>query len=144
MEVHPHMIPLVIGAMMLWNAATADKADAHPMVATVAPTVEEYVRNYYADTPVLAEIARCESRFRQFDEKGQLLRGEAVSQDIGIMQINEYFHAKTADKLGFDIKTMDGNLAYARYLYEKEGTTPWKPSQKCWEKSDAAKKLAKK
>lgn len=133
------MIPLVIGAMMLWNAATGDKAALQPAVATSAPTVEEYVREYYKETPILAEIAKCESRFRQFDETGHLLRGEVVSQDMGIMQINEYFHAKTAEKLGIDLKTMEGNLAYGKYLYEKEGATPWKPSQKCWEKSEAGK-----
>lgn len=132
--------------MMLWNAATGDKVTVQPAVASSAPTVEEYVREYYKDTPILAEIAKCESRFRQFDETGHLLRGEVVSQDIGIMQINEYFHAKAAEKLGIDLKTMEGNLAYAKYLYEKEGATPWRPSQKCWEKSEAGKalKLAKK
>lgn len=124
---------------MLWNAATGSEAQAEHTVAVSAPSVEEYVREYYKDTPVLAEIARCESRFRQFDATGHLLRGEAVSEDIGIMQINEYFHAKAAVKLGYDIKTMEGNLAYAQYLYDKEGTTPWKPSQKCWEKSEAGK-----
>ena len=132
--------------MMLWNAATGDKATVQPAVAISAPTVEQYVREYFKETPILAEIAKCESRFRQFDETGHLLRGEVVSQDIGIMQINEYFHAKTALKLGIDLKTMEGNLAYAQYLYDKEGATPWKPSQKCWEKSEAGKahKLAKK
>ncbi len=132
------MIPLVIGAMMLWNATMTDKAPVEPTVATSAPSVEQYVRTFYTDTPVLAEIARCESRFRQFDEKGQLLRGEAVSQDIGVMQINEYFHAKAAKDLGYDLKTIDGNLGYAQYLYGKEGTAPWKPSQNCWGKTAAA------
>lgn len=132
--------------MMLWNAATGSQTQAQPAVAHESQSIEQYVREYYKDTPILAEVARCESRFRQYNEKGQLLRGEAVSQDIGIMQINEYFHAAAAVKLGLDIKTMEGNLAYGKYLYDKEGVTPWKPSAKCWEKSEAAKslKLAKK
>jgi len=98
-------------------------------------TVEEYVREYYADTPILADIAACESHFRQYDKNGSVLHGEVVYEDIGLMQVNETYHQKTADKLGLDLTTMQGNLAYAKYLYEKEGTAPWNSSKPCWGKS---------
>lgn len=133
------MIPLVIGALMLYKAANGQVVQGAQTPAPASQTVEEYVREYYSDEPVLAEIARCESQFRQYDEKGVVLRGEVVSADIGIMQINERFHGSTAEVLGYDIKTIEGNLSYARYLYEKEGTKPWKPSQKCWGKKVDAK-----
>lgn len=95
-------------------------------------TFEDHVREYFAEDPILAEIARCESTFRQIDSKGNTLRGIVNKGDVGVMQINEYYHADTAKKLGLDLKTVDGNLAYAKYLYDKEGVTPWNSSSKCW------------
>jgi len=96
--------------------------------------VEASVREYFKDTPILAEIAKCESRFRQVDENGDVVRGEINRSDIGVMQINTYYHADTAKKLGLDLKTLGGNMAYAKYLYEKEGSTPWLSSSGCWNK----------
>ncbi len=121
---------------MFLGTATAN-ANAATYTSSVAfgpksQTVEEYVREYYAEDPVLISIARCESKFRQYDENGQVLRGVEVPDDIGLMQINEHFHGETAKGLGFDIRTIDGNLAYAKYLYEKQGTAPWTASKACW------------
>lgn len=95
-------------------------------------TLEAYVREYFIETPILAEIAKCESRFRQVGASGQVLRGEVNNSDVGLMQVNEYYHDKKAVDLGFDLETVDGNLAYAKYLYDKEGTKPWNASKKCW------------
>jgi len=50
------------------------------------------------------------------------------------MQINELYHADTAKALGYDIYSIDGNVAYARYLYEKQGAKPWISSSPCWAK----------
>jgi hypothetical protein len=80
----------------------------------------------------MAEIAECESHFRHYDANGNVLRGEDNPRDIGVMQINEKFHLTEALALGLDIYTINGNLAYARYLYEKFGVAPWKHSKKCW------------
>ena len=53
------------------------------------------------------------------------------------MQINEYYHNQNSDKLGYDILTLEGNTAYARYLFEKYGVKPWISSAKCWNKTVA-------
>lgn len=97
-------------------------------------TLEQYVQEYFAETPVLAKIAKCESHYRQFDTDGQVLRGKVSPDDVGLMQINEHFHEARADKLALDLETIEGNLAYAKYLYEKEGTKPWNASKACWNK----------
>lgn len=98
-------------------------------------STEEYVRNHFADTPILAEIARCESQFRQFDKNGEVLRGVVNDRDVGVMQINEYYHLETAEKTNIDIYTLEGNLEYGRKLYEKFGTDPWNASKPCWGKN---------
>ena len=107
-----------------------------------AQTVEQYVRGYFADEPIMIEIARCESRFKQFDSDGSIHRGVVNRSDLGVMQVNEYYHGKVADKLGLDLYTIQGNVAYAKYLYDKEGVQPWMSSSPCWSKSKVAKQLA--
>ena len=106
---------------------------------TQAQTVEEYVRDYFADIPVMAAVAKCESRFRQYDKNGNVLRGEKVYEDVGVMQVNETYHKEASIDIGLDLSTIQGNVAYARYLYEKEGTKPWNSSRVCWGKTQAAK-----
>ncbi len=99
-------------------------------------TVEWQVRAYFADVPVMARIAECESEFRHLNSRGEILRGEKVRSDVGVMQINEYYHGKTAKALGIDLHKLHGNLIYARYLFRKEGTTPWLASSACWGKEN--------
>lgn len=94
--------------------------------------VEEYLKKNFADTPLLVEIAKCESGFRQFHKNGELLRGRVDNADVGVMQINERYHLETSKKLGFNIHTIEGNIGYAKYLYEKSGSRPWSASQPCW------------
>lgn len=94
--------------------------------------VEKYLREKYADTPILVEIARCESTFSQFDKEGNVIRGKVNNKDVGVMQINEKFHAEAAAALGYDLHTIEGNSDYAKHLYEKEGAAPWKASAPCW------------
>ncbi len=101
-----------------------------------SPTIEEYVQEYYKETPILADIARCESRNRQFTKNGDIFRGEVNDRDVGVMQINEDYHLKTSKKLGYDLYSLEGNLAYGQYLYNKKGVAPWKASFKCWKKSN--------
>jgi hypothetical protein len=100
--------------------------------------VEEYLKKNFADTPILVEIAKCESEFRQFHKNGELLRGRVDNADVGVMQINERYHLETSKKLGFNIHTIEGNIAYAKYLYEKSGSKPWSASQPCWGKTVVA------
>ena len=98
---------------------------------------EEYIRKYFSDKPILAEIARCESQFRQNDKNGEVLRGVVNRSDKGVMQINEFYHIDTSEKLGYDIMTIEGNTSYARALFEKYGVKPWSSSFKCWSKTVA-------
>ncbi len=97
--------------------------------------VKRFVSNYFADKPILATIAGCESHNRQVNKNGTVLRGEKNHYDVGVMQINELYHADEAKKLGYDIYTLDGNVAFARYLYNKSGAKPWMSSSACWSKS---------
>lgn len=97
-------------------------------------STEQYVRQYFKDIPIMVQIARCESTFRQLDEDGSIHRGRVNNADVGVMQINEYYHLDTAMDKDLDIYTIEGNTAYARDLYERQGTRPWNSSKPCWGK----------
>jgi hypothetical protein len=88
--------------------------------------------------PLFARIAHCESRDRQFNEEGTILRGTVNPYDVGRYQINAIHWEEEAEKRGIDIYTEDGNEAMALYIYKKFGTKPWRSSQKCWDKKDQA------
>jgi len=103
--------------------------------------VESKVREYFSDLPIMAEVSKCESRYRQFSPDGSIFRGIVNSADVGVMQVNEYYHLKRAKKLGIDIHTLEGNLKYSRILYNEKGTQPWYSSAPCWKKSAVAKAM---
>ncbi len=93
---------------------------------------ETAVRTYFSDIPVLIQIARCESTFRHTLTDGTVLRGRQDSADTGVMQINTRYHAEKARELGLDLTDMYDNMEYARDLYLRQGTQPWRASAPCW------------
>lgn len=106
------------------------------MVATTTTSkpknVAGIVKEYFKDIPIMQDIAYCESRDRQFNPDGTVFRGKVNSDDVGVMQVNTDYHLDRATDLGMDLFTTEGNMEYARHLFEKEGTTPWDSSSKCW------------
>jgi hypothetical protein len=127
--------PTVATAVDATATSTSTDKVAEKVVLQDRKSVEKYLREKYADTPILVEIARCESTFSQFDKNGNVVRGIVNNQDVGVMQINEKYHASTALALGHDLYTIEGNTDYAKHLYLEQGAAPWKASQKCWSKS---------
>jgi len=109
--------------------STNNKKEVEKIMST-----EEYVKEYFKDIPIMIRIAKCESTFRHLDSDGEVHRGRVNSKDVGVMQINEYYHLDTSTEKDYDIYTIEGNTAYARDLYEREGTTPWNSSKPCWGK----------
>lgn len=152
------MLNIALGFAVLFSGMTSDSAVTLPQTANasapivvIAPKeeseneidkdVEAHVREYFSDIPIMIEVARCESHFTQFTKSGKVLRGRAVPEDVGVMQVNETYHLERSKKLGYDIYTLDGNLEYARHLYDELGARPWLASAPCWSKSQ---ELAKK
>ena len=56
--------------------------------------VEEYLRKEYADTPILVEIARCESTFSQFDKKLPPVNGDGFKERV----IEAYQNSEVTDR----------------------------------------------
>ncbi|MCA9358687.1 hypothetical protein KC926_00585 [Candidatus Kaiserbacteria bacterium] len=106
-------------------------------VASIKNT-EAVVRSYFADIPVMIEVSRCESTFRHELEDGSVLQGRVDPADTGVMQINKRYHEATAVAMELDLEDLYDNMAYARYLYERQGTQPWSASMPCWGNTLAA------
>jgi hypothetical protein len=96
--------------------------------------VEQRVREYFADIPVMIKLCGCESEFRQYREDGTLLvsrwinpkTGKRGSSATGVCQITYKNHFSEWSKSPeTDITTLEGNLAFARELYKEQGTAPW-------------------
>ncbi|HYE22569.1 MAG TPA: peptidoglycan-binding protein [Verrucomicrobiae bacterium] len=87
--------------------------------------IEALVRASFPDMPAMIDIAKCESGYRQFNSNGTVLRGGG-GKYVGIFQIDEQLHTSRAQSMAIDILTIEGNMAYARYLYFASGTNPWK------------------
>jgi hypothetical protein len=92
--------------------------------------VEARIRQYFADIPVMASIAKCESSFRQYGSNGLVLFDPSYSM-IGAFQVSAA-HMPEALSMGMDVTTLEGNMAYARHLYNSGGTDPWLASFRCW------------
>lgn len=67
----------------------------------------------------MVAIIHCESNFTHYKPDGTVLRGRVDPKDSGVTQINERYHPQ--------VNTEDfwENLAYARRLFDAEGTAPW-------------------
>jgi hypothetical protein len=117
------------------TAPIATAAATTTVLATVPgalPTIEEQITTAFPDAPVMLRIARCESELHQFEDDGSVHRGEINPRDTGLFQINETYHLAQSRRLGMDIYTLAGNIAYARYLYDRNGTRDWNWSRSCW------------
>lgn len=136
-------LTLLVPSVSFAQTAASSTSTTTVAAASSTPTIDPYnsvdvaaaVKSYFADIPVMANIAKCESNFREYSANGSVLNGGSGGM-IGVFQINRSVHAKFALSLGDDITTLAGNMAYARYLYSQQGTAPWDSSKSCWGGTD--------
>jgi hypothetical protein len=108
---------------------TAPKYDLIPLFSIAGAESEE---DDFAGYQTLKRICECESNLNHYNESGGVLRGRENRDDVGICQINRHYHGEDAEALNMNIYTKEGNIAFAKYLYDKYGTDPWIWSKPCW------------
>lgn len=116
----------------------ADEEVKNPTTYVQPHLTEAVVRDYFADIPVMIEVARCESTFRHHLADGSVLTGRVDSADTGVMQINKRYHEAAAISMDLNLNDIYHNMAYARHLYETQGVQPWSASMPCWGNTLAA------
>lgn len=73
----------------------------------------------------LWRISYCETNIRH-KVGGKTIRGVVDNRDRGLLQINMFYHNKSAVARGFELNRLDGNIGYGILLYQEQGATPWK------------------
>lgn len=91
---------------------------------TETEKIQRLITETFPDAPIMIEIARCESGFRNVPSK---------TGDFGVFQINQV-HLHRLAELGLDRTKIEDNIKYARMLYDEKGTQPWYMSKHCWSK----------
>lgn len=112
-----------IGIIATSSSSSTVSTSSSPIHDRVA--IEKRVREYFVDAPIMVEIARCESNFREFNDNGSVFRGGAGGGMVGVFQFYEQVHKAAALNLGFDLSSLEGNLGYAKHLFINSGTAPW-------------------
>ncbi len=111
------------------------QAQEEELPATTTPEVKLH--------PALRPVCGCESSYegtwkgepQQFETNGEVRRGRVNRADVGMCQINLFYHGEAAEKMGVDLFTKEGNITYANHLYETQGLGPWIWSKPCWNKA---------
>ncbi len=85
----------------------------------------------YGQNPlIIKRIIQCESGYNV----DAVNRKAVVGRDIGLLQINTYYHIDNAKKIGYDIYNPNDNLVYGFILMKRYGLSPWTWSKNCWDK----------
>lgn len=108
------------------------RADDSTYINRAEKTIPERIESIFGKDSEMLQIADCESSTRQFSASGEVLRGGSGNKYIGIFQIGEFWKQK-AESMGMDIYTIDGNIAFAKFLYDEEIIKRGEPLWTQWE-----------
>lgn len=127
----PISLLLGVGSMFMGIGLVrfAEAFGKDPIIKEVPTLVE-----VQPSIPILDKIAKCESGGNQFDKNGKVIKGKVNKADSGKYQINTNIWGKKAKELGFDLNTLQGNEAMAKWIFFHKGSVPWVNSSKCWNK----------
>lgn len=94
------------------------------------PNIKTLIVEAFPKDKEMVAVAYCESSLEQYDKEGKVVENPKT-HDIGVFQINPV-HFQEAEKLGFDLSTVSGNIGFAQWLLKTEGLNAWYSSAKCW------------
>jgi hypothetical protein len=116
---------------------------SRPILPLSSPSSTE--TDEWAGYPLLRRISACEitgdpnGTPRQFLPDASVLwgndptTGRPIKRDVGILQINEWVWGKLAASMGDDLAAEAGNIAFGKWLFDKQGSAPWTASKGCWQ-----------
>lgn len=124
------------------NGSVAPVAIVEVKEPTNQDMIEVMAKQQGVNPKLAAAISRCESEHRQFNEDGSVLRGRVNSQDVGLFQINEFYHLEDSKKFGYNIYSAQGNVEYALHIMKRDGIRHWNYSKPCWGPKVSSHKVA--
>lgn len=115
--------------------SNAEELIAPKLERTLESEVSRLSVKYGVSETLVNKIIKCESSmYGNAVNHNKLKDGTIWSTDWGYLQINDYYHQKTMEKLGLNIKDEFDSLEYGFMLLKSQGTQPWKASKLCWNK----------
>ena len=111
--------------------------------ATYDSEIRRLAVKYGFDETLARKIIKCESlayggsaenkNYRmEWDENLGTSTMTHWSTDYSYWQVNDYWHAETARKMGYDIRDWKDNLEYGAILLSRDGVRHWSASKYCW------------
>lgn len=132
----PNVSPSTINASTsVWDIASQELYDTGSISTSTTKSAIEYV--FGKNAPLAERIALCESGDQQFNLDGSI-KGNENSSAIGVFQIIYSLHNEEALSLGDDITNFQGNIEYAKYLFDTQGVKVWDASFGCWSRPDSS------
>src|SRR3990167_10830641 len=122
-------IIVVLAALLLIPSNTMEVRPPEEVQGpkTLEQVTKEYAEKYGIDFELVSRIIACESSWNP-------LAYNHKSHDSGLMQINLYFHAKTAEAMNLDLSKTEDNIKYGLHLMKTNGTRDYLASAHCWNK----------
>lgn len=88
--------------------------------------------SFFKNDPVMIKIAACESSLRHVLPNGRL-NISPDGHDVGTFQVRLPVHESELNRYGLNPADFAHNVAFATYLYRRDGLRPWNSSRPCWE-----------
>lgn len=88
------------------------------------------INEVFGENSIMHRVAYCESRIRQFDANGEVLKG--ITGDLGLFQLAPQYWLEESIKLNYDVHTTRGNALMASYILKTQGINAWLASKTCW------------
>jgi hypothetical protein len=121
-----------------WTVVNATTTPINTAITNTSTSsiVEEIDQVFGTSSPIMVQVASCESGLREYDENtGKILRGIVNHDDVGVFQINIDHHQDEVLATTTNIYTAHGNILFAKYLFDQSGLQPWASSKSCWSKA---------
>lgn len=105
--------------------------EVHTKEVNLDSLITSYSDEFNVSENLARRIIGCESGFNP-DATNKNYKGDVHwSTDIGMGQINDYYHKTRMDEMGLDIYDHEDNLRYT-FILLSEGETHYKASKFCW------------
>lgn len=131
------MLAIVFIAYLL-TVETVEPIDEQPIevVLTVDEMIDKYALEYGQDPNLARRIIKAESEiYEGATNHNRRADGTIWSTDHCLWQINDYYHDKLAETMGWDYKNnVEHCIEMGFYLLKRDGSSPWTASKHRWNK----------
>lgn len=120
---------LLAALLLLLFVAPRVYASAPKMPSTLDDMITVLSERYDQNESLVRRIINCEGGMYGVTH---INNDRWHSKDLGLLQVNEHYHADDMKKIGLDIYNQYDSLEYGFILLHDQGLAPWSASKSCW------------